>query len=176
MSISVSNVRVPGANAWAKRVTLPGNVRSGILGHANDRFDSAAHSERRVLRHIDLGADDVALHQREHERVGAGLHEAAHVDVALGDDAVKRRDHALVGLLLIEDPDQRLLSRDVRLGDRDRRLLRLKGQAVGVALLRRHPPLLDQARCRDRLVTCASSLLACVCCNVAWFWPSVAWA
>ena len=31
-STSVSNVRVPGANAWAKRVTLPGNVRSGISG------------------------------------------------------------------------------------------------------------------------------------------------
>ena len=32
MSISVSNVRVPGCRASAIRVTLPGNVRSGISG------------------------------------------------------------------------------------------------------------------------------------------------
>ena len=83
------------------------------------------------------------MHQREHER-GAGLHEAPCIDIPLGDDAVEWRDHALVGLLLTKHADQGLLSRDVCLCNRDRRLLGIEGQAVGVALLRRHPSLLDQ--------------------------------
>src|SRR5262245_29595322 len=83
-----------------------------ILRHMNHRVDSGSHSERRVLRYIDLGTDDIALHQREHE-CRAGLHEAASVDVPLSNDAIKGRDHALVGLLLTKDADQGLLSRDV---------------------------------------------------------------
>ena len=78
----------------------------------NDRVDPGCHSERRVLRHVDLGTDNVALHQREHERC-AGLHEAARVDVPLSDNAIKRRDHALIRLLLLKHAYQGLLSRDV---------------------------------------------------------------
>ena len=103
---------MPGANAWANRVTLPGNARLGVLRHANDRVDPGSHSERRVLRYVDLSTDNVALHQREHERC-AGLHEAAGVDIPLSDSAIKRRDHALIRLLLLKHTYQGLLSGDV---------------------------------------------------------------
>ena len=86
------------------------------------------------------------MHQREHGGAAGrvGLHQAAVVDVALGDDAVERRHHALIGLLLVEHPELGLLGGDIRLGHRDRRLLRLQGQAIVVALLRGEPSLLDQ--------------------------------
>jgi len=134
---------VPGASAFAKRVTLPGKGAIRYLGHANHRVNSWSNSECRILRHVDLSADDVALHQCEHERA-AGLHEAAGIDVPLGDDAIERRDDAQVVPLLVEDPDQGLLSRDVRLGDGDRSMLGFESEAISVALLRRQPPLLDQ--------------------------------
>ena len=64
---------------------LAGEGAVGDLGNAHDCLDPGSQPERLVLRHIDLGADHVALHDGEHERAARriGLHEAAHVDVAL---------------------------------------------------------------------------------------------
>src|SRR5208282_6739584 len=102
--------------------------------HPDDRLDSRLYTERSILRNIDPGADDVALHQREHE-CGAGLHEAANINASLGDDAVERGYDALVSLILIEYPDKILLSRNIRLSNRDCGLLGLQCQPIGVALL-----------------------------------------
>jgi hypothetical protein len=51
-----------------------------------------------VLRHKHLGSDDLALHDREHERAGGriGLHQTADINIALGDNAFKRGDDALI--------------------------------------------------------------------------------
>ena len=86
------------------------------------------------------------MHQGEQERAARGicLDQAADVDVALGDDAVERRDHALIGFLLVQDPQLRLLCRDIRLRDGDRGLARLETQAIGIALLLRDPTLMDE--------------------------------
>ncbi len=146
MSTSVSSVRVPGCRASAIRVTVPGKVRSGISGTWTTASTPGRQSERLVLRHIDLGADHVALHDGEHERAAGriGLHQRADVDIALGDDAVERGDDALIGLLLPEHLEQRLLRRHIGLRNVDRGLPRLQGESIGVTLLRGHPAFIDQ--------------------------------
>ena len=136
-------MRLPGCNAVAMRVTLPGKVAIRNLGDADHRIDAGPKPERLVLRNEHLGADHVGVHQREHEG-RSGLHQAAVVDVALGDHAVERRDDALVGLLLLEYPNLGFLGGNIRLGHAHRGLLRLQGQAIVVALLKREPSLLDQ--------------------------------
>ena len=69
-----------------------------------DRIDPGGQTEGLVLRHKDLRANDIALHDCEHERAAdrISLHESAYVDIALNDDAVERRYDTLVGLLLVE--------------------------------------------------------------------------
>ena len=83
------------------------------------------------------------MHQREHEG-RSGRHQAAIVDVALCDHAVEWRYDALVGLLLLEDSNLGFLGGNIGLSHSDRRLLRLQGQAIVVALLKREPSLRDQ--------------------------------
>ena len=122
---------------------LAGECATRDFGHAHDRIDPRAQSERLILRHVDLGADHVALHDGEHERAAhrIGLHEAADVDVALGDDAVERGDDALIGLLLVEHLELGLLRRHVGLRNADRGLPRLEGLDVDGALLGVTQPL-----------------------------------
>src|SRR6202035_3217951 len=69
---------------------------------------------------------------------------AAIVDVALGDHAIEWRNYALVGFLLLDNPDLGFLGGDIGLSHSYRGLLRLQGQAIVVALLKREPSLLDQ--------------------------------
>ena len=145
-SISVNSVREPGANASAMRVTVPAKAWPGISGTRTFAAITRFQTECRVLRDVELNADDVGVHDGEHEGAAGRvrLHQAADIDVALGDDAVERRHHALIVLLLVQHLQLRLLLLDVRLRDRHRRLLRSQGQAIGVALLRGDPSLLDQ--------------------------------
>ena len=123
-SISVSSVRVFGSSASAMRVTLPGNRDPGSPARGPSPRRRAATPNACVLRHVNLGADHVALHHGEHEGAGGGvgLHQASHVDIALGDDAVEWRDHALIILLLLQHVELRLLRDDVGLRDADRRV------------------------------------------------------
>ena len=71
-----------------------------MSGNAHHGVDPGSQPEDLILRHIDLGSNDIALHDGEHERAAGriGLHEATDVDVALGDDAVERSDDALIML------------------------------------------------------------------------------
>ena len=77
-------------------------------------------------------------------KVDPDCHQAAVVDVALGDHAVEWRHDALVCLLLLEDTDLGFLGGNIGLSHSHRGLLRLQGQAIVVALLKREPSLLDQ--------------------------------
>ena len=121
MSISVSRVRVPGCSASAMRVTVPGKVRPGISGTCSDGLDAGRQAESLVLRHENLCADHVSLHDGEHERAAGriGLHQAADVDVALRDDAVERRDDSLIDLLLVSTRNCCLLRVHIGLRDAD---------------------------------------------------------
>ena len=125
------------------RVTLPGKRPIRNLRDTNHRINTGPKPERLVLRHEHLGADDVGVHQREHEG-RSGLHQAAVVDVALRDHTVERRHHTLVGLLLLEYSNLGLLGCNIRLRHAHRGLLRLQGQAIIVALLERQPSLFDE--------------------------------
>ena len=109
-------------------------------------LDPRPQSERLVLRHVDLRTDHIALHDGEHERAprGIGLHEVTHVDVALSDDSVERRNDALIGLLLAQDQELRRLRRHVGFRNAPGSLLRLKSEAVDIALLRGDPTFADQ--------------------------------
>ena len=153
-AVGVGNVDLgqQGAGARLQRV---GDARH-LAGKAAIRASRARAPPRRcpgcrpnacVLRHEDLGADHVALHDGEHEGAGGriGLHQAADVDVALGDDAVERRDDALIGLLLVQHVELRLLGDDVGLRDARPRLPGACSVCSSIgALLLRQPALLDQ--------------------------------
>ena len=108
--------------------------------------DAFLQAEGLVLRHIELDAKHIVVHQGEHISacVGVGLHQAAHIDVALSDVTVKRSNHGLIDLLLVQNLDLGLLRLDVRFRYPHRSLISGEGQSVGVALLQRHPALLNQ--------------------------------
>ena len=113
------------------------------LGDTDHRVDAGSKPESLILGDEHLGADHVRVHQREHEG-RSGRHQAAVVDVALCDHAVERRYDALVGFLLLEDSNLGFLGGNIGLSHSHCRLLRLQGQAIVVALLKREPSLLDQ--------------------------------
>ena len=76
----------------------------------------------------------------------AGVEEIADIDVAYRDDAVERRLDLFEAGQLPEPVDRSLLDRHVRFGDRQCRVPRGRGQAIGVALLQARPPLSDETR------------------------------
>src|SRR6202022_3226947 len=88
------------------------------LGHAHNRLHSWGNAEGFVLRHVNLDADHVAVHQGEQEGTAGCvcLYQAAHIDVALRDDAIERSEYPLVGFLLIQHSHLRLLRFDVSAG------------------------------------------------------------
>src|SRR5713226_886630 len=96
-SISVSSVRLPGCNAVAIRVTLPGKVRSGISG----------------------------------TRTTASTPGPSPKASSCGTNTWVRMTSECIRVNMKVDPDCT-------------RLLRLQGQAIVVALLKREPSLLDQ--------------------------------
>src|ERR1700730_4684773 len=62
--------------------------------HAHDSLNAWGDAEGRILGHVDPDADDVLLHNLEHEGAAGriALHQTADIDIALGDNAVERRD------------------------------------------------------------------------------------
>ena len=83
------------------------------------------------------------MHQREHEG-RPRRHQTAVVNAALCDHAVEWCHDALVGLLLLENSNLGFLGGDIRLSHSHRRLLRLQGKAIIIALLTRQPSPTDQ--------------------------------
>ena len=116
-SISVSSVRVSGLQRVGDARHLAGKaaIRASPARAPPPRRPGATPNGL-VLRHVDLRADHVGLHHREHEGAagGVGLHQAADVDIALGDDAVERRDaRSDSPSAWLQHPDLRLLRRDI---------------------------------------------------------------
>ena len=146
MSTSVQQCSCPRLKRIGNPRDLAAKGAIGNFRHTNHRLDARRQTERPlVLRHIDLGADHIALLDREHESAAyrIGLHQAAHIDIALGDHSVERRDDLLIGFLLLEHQGLRLLRRHVALSDADRRFLRSQRLHVHRTLLR-GPALFNQ--------------------------------
>ena len=162
------------ANSVRPRLKRIGNPRDlaakGAIGnfrHTNHRLDARRQTERRVLRHIDLGADAHCwIVNMESAAYRIGLHQAAHIDIALGDHSVERRDDLLIGFLLLEHQELRLLRRHVALSDADRRFLRSQRLHVHRTCCFVAQPCSTSGRSRFH-VTCASSALALACCRAA---------
>ena len=144
MSISVSKVRVPGCSVGDPR-HCAGKGAIGDLGNLQRGLDPGA-SRTPGPGARRLRADNVPLHDREHESAAGriGLNQAADIDVALRDDAVERSDDLLIGLLLSEHAQLLLLGIHVGLRNADRCLLGLECLGVDSALLLGVPALLDQ--------------------------------
>ena len=79
-------------------------------------------------------------------RVAAGVNKVADVDVARRHDAVERRLDLFEAGQFLKPVHRRLLRHHIRLGDRERRELGRRVQAVGVALLLALPALNDELR------------------------------
>ena len=123
----------------------------GELGHRrypNDSIDTRLYPKGGVLRHIDPDADHVAVYHGEH-RAAAGRvarDQAADIDVSLRHDAIERGDHLLIDFLLVCILQLGLHRCGVVLRRLRRMLLSLKSISIGVALLPRHPALIDEYR------------------------------
>ena len=96
---SVSSVRLPGCNAVAIRVTLPGKPRSGISGTrttASTPGPSPKAWSWGTNTWVRITSGCISVNMKS-----TGCHQTAVVDVALCDHTVEWRHHALVGLLLL---------------------------------------------------------------------------
>src|ERR1700733_409230 len=86
------------AGAALQRLGYPGYLAAKLaiakFGNAHDGFNARRHAKCRILGHVNRYADDVLLHDLEHEGAACGiaLHQAPDIDIALGDNTIEGRD------------------------------------------------------------------------------------